>query len=428
MRNSLALLVTCLLALLSGCATSVLTAPCSKPNISNMAAPTVYMVVVPYSYRGFAAMPSELHEMAATSVSESAGLQALRMASVTKDMHVTLLRGNSAECQIEPIYQAFSSEGRLNRKLLSNVVFYWGEVYQTNDKVQVQSHLRVLWKNSGDQYVQFSAEPGDRGAPLRFTGYLPYSTTTFAPRALALEGETRSVLTLRNALRARAAPRDDAEEVGLPSRFMVMKRDGKWVEVRGATALQSAWVSVDEGGSGIDQVLPELSFANAVASYISYGELPTDETFHRTRQWLGEFRRSYGEAASGALQDRPIAIADAIEGALLLRRGSHRGHRDEGRMLLDRAATRLGTNSAVLNLAAISEIETCCDDRTVATRIHQRLLLARRLDAGNEIIARNLLSWYRLLETKRPHQWPEGLVSADLRQQTRELAEALDEH
>lgn len=423
MRTILALLAACLTSLLSGCATSVLSSPCDKPGISNAALPTVYMVLVPYSYRAFSAMPSELHETAAQAVNETAGLQMLRMAAETNDMHVTLLRGSNSECQIEPIYQAFS-RGRLNRNLLSNVVFYWGEVYQSNDKVLVQSHLRVLWKDSSDQYIQFSAQAGEQTPPLRFTANLPYSTTSFTPRLLSLDG-TGSLLNARSALRARVAPHDDAAEVTLPNSFMVMKREGKWVEVRGASVLQSAWVSLRDGDSRIDQLLPELSFANAVASYISYGERPMEDTFRNTRKWLDEFRRGYADDVDTNSGVRPLAIADAIEGALLLHRRARPEHREKGRMLLDQAANMLSTNSAVLNLAAVSEIDTCCTSKKAATRIHQRLQLARKLDAGNEIIARNLLNWYRLLESKSQHLWPDGLT--DLRQQTRELAEALGE-
>lgn len=421
MRKLVVLFVGGLLSLLGGCATSVLTAPCDRPNVTNMALPTVYMVVVPYSYHAFAAVPSDRHDTAAQAINETAGLQALRMAAEAADMHVTLLRGSNSECQIEPIYQAFSN-GRLNRKLLSNVVFYWGEVFQSRDNVLVQSHLRVLWKNSDDQFIQFYAHPGDRTPVLKFTGYLPYSTTSFAPRLLPIGADTGSVLDVRSALRARVAPSDEAAEVMLPGKFTVMKREGKWVEIRGASALQSAWISVQEGESSIDQLLPELSFANAVAAYISFSEMPVEDSFRNTRKWLDEFRRGYGGLTDAKSLIRPLAIADAIEGALLLRRGRTE-HRELARQLLDRAATKLSANSALLNLAAVSEIDACCHSKETTTRIHQRLQLARTLDAGNEIIVRNLLNWYRLLETKSQSIWPDSVT--DLKQQARELAEAL---
>lgn len=420
MRGIIALLAGYLLLLLGGCATSVLTAPCDDPKVSNAALPSVYMVVLPYNY-GASASPSDEHDQAAQALNEATGLQVLRMASEASDMHVTLLQGNYSECQIENVYQAFSKKGRLNRKLLSNVVFYWGEVYQSEDKVLIHSHQRVLWKDSDDQLITLYGHQGENAPALKFIGYLPYSTISFPPRLVSLGAD--STLSARSALRAKAAPLDDAEDLPLPSKFQVMKREGKWVEVRGTSGGRSAWISLQNGGSGIVQLLPELSFANAVASYISYGQMPVDDSFKNTRKWLDEFRRGYRDGTDAKSLTRPLAIADAIEGALLLRSWRRSEYREGARVLLDKAATELATNSAVLNLAAVSEIEVCCNSREATTRIHERFQLARRLDAGNEVIARNLLNWYRLLGTKDRQLWPAGVT--DVQQPARELAEVL---
>ncbi|MCU7374894.1 hypothetical protein PEC18_29620 [Paucibacter sp. O1-1] len=426
MRGFIGTVAILCVVMLSGCATSVLTAPCQSPNVSSSALPVVYMVVVPYVGNSETEL-SQAHEKAAQTVTESAGLQALRMASDTTDMHVTLLYQDDARCEIEQIYQKFTEEkGRLNRKLLSTVVFFWGEVYEIQGSLQIQSHLRILWKDNDDQFVNVYVQQPENAPPLKFAGYLPYSTISFPPRQLLVNDGAGLTRDPRLKFVARSARRDDAEEVPLPSRFSIVERSGKWVEIQGRDDKRSAWISVQDGGAGIMQLLPELSFANAVASYISYGKNYDEDAFKNTRKWLDEFKSGAQENVDSRELIRPSAVAEAIEGALYLRAIAPRtGYRDRARLLLDKAATSLSTNSAVLNLAAVSEMDVCCSNQRISTRIHRRMQLAYELDAGNKTIARNLLNWYRLLETKPREVWPEGV--SNVQQPARELAQLLGE-
>jgi len=405
-----------------GCSTTVLTAECANPKVSNSSVPFVYLVMLPYAYRG-KEEPSVLHQVAAVSLNDVAGLQVVRMGAETTDMHVTLLRDSGKGCDIEEVYKVFTEKHFFERELRSTVVFYWGEIFEVDDRMIVQSHIRMLWKNPEESLVNVDVTlPSDRSR-LRFTGFVPYATVSFPPRTLPVENEEGSGLRLRMSLEAHSAPTMQADKVPLPKRFIISRREGDWVELRDASTHTTSWIAVTDRGANAKSLLPELSFAHALAAYASFSRVPNNAIASDSIRWLDEFRAGYGtQGASEALR-QPNAVADAVEA--VLRMNENRGEQDRRRVveLMDRAVGALPTSSAVLNLSAISRIEQCCSTREAASEIQRGLELARQLDAGNEMVAQNLLNWYRLLAEKDASVWPG--TKEEIRRRAAELAEAL---
>jgi hypothetical protein len=382
---------------LQGCGTTVLTAACDKPSVSNRSVPLVYLVMLPYVYRG-SSSPSEMHRSAIDSLNDVARLQVVRMGAEASEMHVTLLQDSGKGCEIEGVRKAFSESLPLKEKLLSTVVFYWGEVFEVEDRIIVQSHVRVLWKNPTDDVVWFETRLPKSDARVRFSGVIPYSTVSFPPGNLPV-GDEVGGSGLRMLLEARKEPGLAAEAVPLPRSFLINQRVGNWVELRDPKTWVPSWVAVTDPGSNAKLLLPELSFAQALAAYASYSAVPNDLVAANSIRWLNEFRSAYPATKTDA-QRQSMAIADLIEA--VLRQARDNGEADQLRAseLMDRAVDALPTNSAALNLAAISMIERCCGTWQEAIKIQRRLELARQLDVGNEVIAKNLLNWYQLLEQK----------------------------
>jgi len=405
---------------LQGCATTVLTAACDNPKVSNRSIPFIYLVMLPYVYRGDSA-PSEMHRSAVAALNDVARLQVVRMGAEASDMHVTLLQDGGKGCEIEMVHKAFTEKRLLKAQLLSTVVFYWGEVFEAEDRMIVQSHVRVLWKNPNDDVVSFETPLPRSDRRLRFNGTVPYSTVSFPPRNLPIGDEVGGG-GLRMLLEARSGAMPGAEAVPLPKSFLINQRVGNWVELRDRETQASSWVAVTDPGSNAKSLLPELSFAQALAAYVSYSTAPNDSVAANSIRWLDEFRAAY-PSTGGEAQRQSMAVADLIEAVLRLARNAGEADQLRAAELMDKAVAALPTNSAALNLAGISRIERCCSTRQDAAEVQRRLDLARQLDAGNEVIAKNLLNWYQLLERKdvavQPHDREE------MRRRAEELAGAL---
>ncbi len=409
-------------ALLQGCSTTVLSAPCDDPKVSNSSIPFVYLVMLPYVYRGDAA-PSETYSSTIDSINDAARLQVVRMGVETTDMHVTLLRDEGQKCDIEGVYKAFTAKRFFERNLQSTVVFYWGDLFEVRDKILIQSHIRTLWKNPAENLIFVGVRSSFEGQDLKFTGSVPYATVSFPPRTLTVAEQPGAEAGLRFALESRSAPKSTATATPLPRKFIIHRRDGDWVELRDAFSATSVWVAVNDSASNVKSILPELSFAHALSAYASYSRFPDEHIADNAIRWIAEFRSAYDLSRPDDDLRQPLAVADVVEAVLLRAQGHGDTERRRADALMDKAVVSLPTNSAVLNLAAILKIEQCCGTRDAAIEIQRRLETARQLDAGNEMIAHNLLNWYRLLEDKEDSVWPES--KAETRRRAAQLAEAL---
>lgn len=417
---SLALLVV---ALLQGCTTTVLTAPCNNPKVSNSSVPFVYLVMLPYIFRGSDA-PSDDYQSAVDALNDVARLQAVRMGAETTDMHVTLLADAGTDCGIESVYRSFTDNRLLERELRSTVVFFWGEVFERNDQLLVQSHTRMLWKNPQENLVEtFAAVPGET-ARLKFVGSLPTSTVSFPSRSLPLGLLPGSGGELRHSLEARSGPAATANKVPLPKKFTIQRREGNWVELLDAEGPGTAWVAVTDPGTRARSILPELSFAHALAAYANYSRASSSRIADNAIQWFEEFRAAFPPSAADESLQQPLAVANAVEAYLRIDKSLSQSEREGAGKLMDRAVAGLPTNSAMLNLAAVLKVEQCCATRADAAEIQQRFETARRLDVGNQVIAKNLLNWYTLLEQKDESLLP--VPREELRRRLAQLKQLLE--
>ncbi|RYD69401.1 MAG: hypothetical protein EOP84_28535, partial [Verrucomicrobiaceae bacterium] len=385
-------------AAMSGCSTTVLTASCDRPKVSNSSTPYVYLVMLPYGYKDSKASQHE-SRAAADALNDVARLQVVRMGAETTNMHVTLLDESEKKCNIESVYKEFTATRFFERNLRSTVVFYWGEVYEVDDAVQVRSHMRTLWKNPKENLIEVDVRTPDRGTNFRFTGWVPYATVSFPARKLPVGSRLSEGGELRMSLQARATP--DAENLApLPKSFTIQQRKGEWVELQERSTARSVWVNLNDPGTYAKAVLPELSFAHAMSAFASFGRLPKRDTAEDAITWLNEYRAAYKQAELDEELAPSMAIAAIVEAVLLRYRGLRDENRGAADQLIEQAVKALPVNSAVLNLAAILQIDKCCKTKEAMTLIQSRLETARILDVGNEIIARNLLNWYRFLDTQ----------------------------
>lgn len=410
-------------ALLQGCSTTVMTAPCDKPKVSNWTVPFVYLVMLPYAYRGGDA-PSEPHQSAVDALNDIARLQAVRMGAETTDMHVTLLDDTGSGCGIEPVYRSFTDPRFFERELRSSVVFFWGEVFEREDQVLVQSHTRMLWKNPKDNLVEVFVGTSGESARLKFTGSLPISTVSFPTRVLPLGPTPGGSGAMRNAIEPRAAPGVLAPRVSLPKKFIIQRREGEWVELRDANGPGTAWVAVTDAGTGARSILPELSFAHALAAYANYGRASSSRIADNAIQWFGEFRASSPAATPADSLQQPLAVADAVEAFLRADKSLSKEEREGAYKLIERAAAGLPNNSAILNLAGVLKVERCCAKRANAAEVLDYFEKARRLDAGNQMIATNLVNFYTLLESLDPAVTP--LPRDEIRRRNAQLKQLLE--
>ena len=254
---------------------------------------------------------------------------------------------------------------------------------------------------------------------LRFTGSVPYATVSFPPRNLPVGEQAGGGNELRMSLGPRGVPASAGDMVPLPKKFIIQQREGNWVELLDAVSGARAWVAVTDPGTNAKSLLPELSFAHALSAYANYSRVAGDHAANNAIHWLEEFRTAYGSPQGDEALRHSMAIADVVEAVLRMDRSRGESDRRRANGLMDKAVSALPASSAVLNLAAILKIEQCCASKDIATEIQRRLELARRLDAGNEMIARNLLNWYRLPEDK------DISVSPDTREETRRRAAQL---
>lgn len=408
-------------ALIGGCSTTVLTAPCDSPKVSNSSVPSAYLVMLPYAYREPGETPRTRND-AVQALNDLAGLQVVRMGADSSDMHVTLLKDRGNGCDIEAVYRKFTEKSFFSNELLSTVVFYWGHVYEDKGRLLVQSHVRTLWKNPNENLIEVKATTSDGAATLPFTGRIPSNTVSFPARSLSVDKQGEGRRSLRMSLQARDEPSLRGKAVQLPEKFVIHRLEGDWVELRDAWSARSAWVAIRDPGSHAKTVLPELSFAQALSEYASYERATSSQTAERAIQWLDEFRAAATDEVRDDGLHNATAIANVIEAVLRADRRRSSDRRRAGE-LMDEAVLAMPTNSAVLNLAAVLKVDQCCATKEAASEVQRRFELARRLDAGNEMIATNLLNWYRLLESKDRLLWPEP--PEEIRRRAAALAAAL---
>lgn len=420
MRVARRSLLALILAMLQGCASTILTAPCEAPRVSNFGVPDVYLVVMPYAYRD---QPRSLVEppdpgtAATRRLNELASLEAVRMAADATDLHVTLLEDSGRGCRIGDVYAALGNPHRRSgRNVVATTVFFWGEVFDDEKGLVVQSHLRVLWKDDDRIRVRADAGQGGDRADFEFVADVPYETLSFAPRRLPAITGDGGPPDLRTTMAAWAVPsvQHPEDRRPLPTRFMFRqvkrtKTEGAWVEVqdlRGEGA--TVWLPLNDASAAT--LLPEFSFANALAGFIGYQKAMDPDVANGVGRRLDEFRRGYDQVGRTAWNARPDAAADVLQGALELVRGGDLGARGgtaAATRTLDRALAALPDDPVVLTLSAMARVEACCTTREAAQRVGAMFESAQRADPANRRVATNLVTWYRMAMRLPPAVRPE---------------------
>lgn len=420
-------LLTLAVLLLQGCAVVMQSADCDRPTTRGAMAPAVYLVTLPYAYKG--KQPNARAQKAVEALNQLAHAEVLRMAADTVDMHVTQLRDQGNGCRIEEIYSAYEEGGLLSNRVRANVVFFWGEVYADGDRITVQSNVRVLWKDEDAKsiWIDPSRPSGLRaGVPTKgesypFWGKLPYTSIAFPSRPLG-QGLTDPGTLAQ--LPGGWDSMDMKNRMDIPAQFTIARRTGEWVELQNARlGRPSVWVRVGKSGEAAagTLLLPELSFANAVAGFANfrkYGALNPSVARDMSRRF-DEFRRVYASEGGTDLRNS-MAAADVIQGFLELTRDDDGApaHRKKAAQLFDRALTATPADSNTLNLSAMADIASgCCASRQASLKVQQQLELARQLDAGDFDIARNLITWYAYIRSQREAVLPEPRAELDRRRE-----------
>jgi hypothetical protein len=420
--------------LLPGCASTVLTAPCESPRISNLNLPFVYLVVAPYAYRGeprSLAEPPEPGTAATRTLNEVVTLEAVRMGAEATDMNVSLLQDTGRGCKIENVYAALGDpRSRSGRHVISTIVFFWGEVFDDDAGLVVQSHLRVLWKDDDRIRIRADVGSGADRTRVEFVSDVPYQTLSFAPRRLSARPGGGGAPDLRASLAAWAVPSEENadDRRPLPRKFMFRQlkknKAGDWAEVQDLDASGTVWIPLR--GASVASILPEFSFANALASFVRFKTVSDRAAAGEVARRLDEFRGGYDASGKSAWNARPDAAADVLQGALELVRSADDGGSgsiDKARRLLDRARAALPDDAVVLTLAAMAQVPHCCATKEAAQRLGTLFETARRLDSGNRLIATNLVSWYKLARRLPPAVRPEA--DAAIASKLADLEEAL---
>lgn len=414
----LAIIVMFTACLLSGCAATIMTVPCDTPKVSNFNVPFVYLVVLPYAYRDQAhslAEPTDLGTAATRTLNEVATLEAVRMGAEATDMHVTLLEDTGGGCKIDTVYAALGDpRRRSSHNVYSTIVFFWGEVFDEEQSLVVQSHLRVLWKDNDRIRIRADVGEGAERVHLEFVSEVPYQTLSFAPRHLATSSGAGDVPELRAKLVAWAVPSEDRveDQRPLPRSFVFLQlkksKRGDWAEVQDLNGGEAVWIPLRHASAA--SILPEFSFANALADFVSFQTAPDRDAASGVVRRLDEFRGGYGQSGKSAWNVKPDAAADVLQGALQLAGGDMGDRRSaaKARQLLDRAQAALPDDAVVLTLSAMARVGDCCTTRDEAQRLGAMFEAARQLDSANRLIATNLTNWYKLAKRLAPGVRPDS--------------------
>lgn len=428
-------------ALLSGCGATLIRTPCDKPRVSNFNVPSSYIVVLPYGYKG----RIQAHHDAAGIINQLATLQALQAAAQMKSTQITLVEGrpNDAQCDIENVYDRVLDERNplFWRRPYHSAIFVWGELFDHDEGVVVQSHMRVFWNGPNDRALEVAVAGPTLARPLKFSGDLPSDSIAFPGFVITAPAQQRLAARLRSGLHARAEARADAAPAELPRTIASVNWRAPWLELRGRDG-QSAWLHIDESAQTTRDALPAALFAQAMASYLNHRVDSDAESRRRTLDSLARFRAAVASVSDERLR-LPLALADVIEGSLGLvppptsavATASNLGLAAQqqtsvvpelAQRSLDDAARQLPNDANVLNLAAIARIPSCCDGADAAMRIaqiQQQLERAVQLERGNLRIAANLVNWYRYLDARTDAPLPYS--RAELGERTRAAERSL---
>jgi hypothetical protein len=433
-------------ALLQGCGATLLRTACDNPRVSNFGAPSSYIVMLPYRYGGSSAVNRE----SAAQLNQITRLHALQSAVDAPATQVTLVEGDPDQpadpaCGIENVYDRVveNRSGLFWRRLFHSAIFVWGEIFDRDDGILVQSHLRVFWNGAASRELEVLVDVPQQARPLRFSGSLPSDTISFPARKIGRQEQAQLAQAIASGLHLRREPRLDAEVVPLPAKFSAVAWRRPWLQLQDRE-LRSVWMLIDDTGLQAGPVLPETVFARAMASYLNFRVDGDRTSREQAVAALARFRASVARP-DDPLMRVPLAMTAVIEGTLGLG-GSAAAAATSDRDLLPtqtaddpaagraqmqaalaEAARRLPGNGEVLNLAAIARIPGCCGGADAPQRIQeiQRMLeRAWALEQGNARIGRNMLQWYRFLATLPPERLP--FDRATLAARTQQARDAVD--
>ena len=411
--------------LLPGCA-SVIKVPCNEPEISNWSAPSVYVVKLPFVID---ASLAELTE--AERVDPLLQLQAVSIASNLGQSHLTLLDAPpDGSCDITSVYDKVtaSKSGAFGRRLFRSAIFVWGDIYETDGSLYIQTYMRVFW-NGQEGTARITYQLSDWEAPLQFAGRFPSSTIIFPPRLLTRDA-LKKLADGAAELKPRAIPDRDGPEVAMPKSFVVAGSNRGWIFLLSRSG-QDAWLSKDVIAEQSIGLVPEFEFVRAVAAYLQYAVDGSERSARISEESLERFERQYPDARQPALK-LPLAVGDVIRGTFKQgRRKAAKAQNAGGALTLasacpsvqrvaaavalenfeakdadaapvdfEQAIERTADDSDVLTLSALGKIPSLCtgpDPRRDVDTITRAFEDARLIDAANPTAATNLLNWYRLL-------------------------------
>ena len=419
-------------ALLQGCGATLLRTACDNPRVSNFGAPSSYIVMLPYRYGG----QSDVNRASAAQLNQIARLQALQGAVDAPATQVTLVEGDPDKpadpaCGIENVYDRVveNRAGLFWRRLFHSAIFVWGEIFDRDDGILVQSHLRVFWNGAASRDLEVLVDVPGQARPLRFAGSLPSDTISFPARKIGREEQAQLAQSIAAGLQVRKEPRLDAEAVPLPAKFSAVAWRRPWLQLQDRD-LRSFWMLIDDTGLQAGPVLPETLFARAMASYLNFRVDGDRSAREQAVAALARFRAALTRPDDPLLRV-PLAMTAVVEGTLGLASGAtppatadrdllqppetdatgDAAARAQMQAALADAARRLPGNGEVLNLAAIARIPGCCDGADAPQRIQEIQHMLERawaLEQGNAKIGRNMVQWYRFLAALPPERLPFG--------------------
>ena len=411
-------------ALLQGCANNAIRTGCGNPRISNFGAPTSYVVMLPYRYGG----KDDAREGSAQQINRITQLQALQGSLDMPSTQITFVEGDAAKdtrCRIEYAYDRVI-ENRSNllwRRPYHSAIFMWGEVYDRDDGVLVQSHMRIFWNGSEDRDLEVRVPVPNSSQSLLFTGEMPSDTISFPPQTFSASQMAQLSDIARASLQVREEPRLDAKPTPLPRRFTILRWQRPWLELVGRD-LRTAWVLVDEEGLRNNAALPETTFLHAMASYLNFRVDGQASSRRQAINALDKYRNAIATNNS-PLRRESLALSKVMEGTMTMSSNAA----DASNVALADASRELPTNGNVLNLVAMTAIPACCNNVDTPARITQIQSMfeqASMLEPGDDKIGRNLINWYRYLGSlpvDTPLPFSRAELDTRLKQATQALAD-----
>ena len=310
--------------------------PCEHPSVWPDAA--VNAVIMPYRYIGTGRSPAAKTGAELTVLVQTQMLYSmLKYGGVGSTALATSeAPGIGGECSAEKVWRKILGQERKSLgqeqgardQLIKGhgVVMLWGYLYEEGDDIIVQTYARFARREVEDS-LTLSLTPG---GDAQLIGRLPAEGFAFGARHITRQTLHEITRAFGDAAVLRTAPSNSAApssrvmlDSSRPFGYRVLEASGEWMKIESTDGKASGWIMARPpvAGRSLDEVLPELTLAEALVGYLRYRMALDGSAPHRnserivgwTRRALEHFYRSGGSAESPAAAATARVIAGHLD-------------------------------------------------------------------------------------------------------------------